>query len=165
MALNFYSPPFESNSSGEVKGSAAGPGLEEHIEWYGFIWECESPMDAKTGLPTGKAQHGALTAIKLLDKASPLLFDTLTKNGTILSIEFKFYRPDDSGGETHYYTITLEEAKISNIRQEQLNNRYPEHLDHETREHISFVYDKITMEEVEAGIMAFDSWRQTQRGG
>ncbi|MEL1252104.1 type VI secretion system tube protein TssD [Aurantiacibacter gilvus] len=165
MALSVYSPPFDTNKSGTVEGSCMQVGLENHIEWYGLTHEITSPRAAGTGLPTGKRQHHPLTATKPLDKASPLLADTLTKNGTIDKIEFKFFRPAASGEETHYFTITLEEATICGIHLEQLNNKYPENMAHETREHVSFTYDKITWEEVEAGTMAFDSWKETVRGG
>jgi type VI secretion system secreted protein Hcp len=163
MALSIFSPPFESNRAGEIKGSAAD--FPDHIEWYGYSHEIEAPRDVATGLPTGKRQHKPFTVIKRLDRASPLLQDTLTKNGTIDEIQFRFYRPDSSGATEHYFTITLNEAQISGIRQEQLNNRFPENMPHAPYEHVSFTYDKITWEEVVAGIMAFDSWKQRRRAG
>ena len=165
MALSISTPAPTSNVAGEVKGSHTDVNLVDHIEWYGFSHEIVAPRDAATGLPTGKRQHRPLTAIKRMDKASPLLQDTLTKNGTFDKIEFHFWRPTPAGAEEHYFTITLEEATISSIRTEQLNNKYPENMAHETREYVSFTYDKITWEEIVAGTMAFDSWKETVRGG
>lgn len=153
-----YAPPFTSNSAGEIKGTVTKPGLEEAIEILGYQHEVSNPVDAATGLPTGKRQHRPFTITKMLDRASPLLFDTLTKNGTIDELVFLFYRPTAVGTEEHFFTITLEEATISNIRQEKATGPLST-----TLEYVSFTYDKITWEEVDVGVMAFDSWKQTRR--
>ncbi len=52
---------------------------------------------------------------------------------------------DASGGSTeqHYFTIELEDATISEIRMEQLNNKYKENMQHSVREHIEFRYQDI----------------------
>lgn len=163
MALSVYSPPFDSSNAGHVEGSCVQVGLENHIEWYSVSHEIVAPHNATTGQRSARRNHGPLTAVKPLDKASPLLADTLTKNGSIAKIEFKFFRPAPSGEETHYFTITLQQAKIGTIRLEHLHNKYPDNMAHETYEHVSFLYDKITWEEVDAGTMAFDSWKQTER--
>ncbi len=164
MALSIYSPPFESNVSGTINGSCMQVGLEDHIEWYGMNHEIAVDNEGK-GRRAKHEEHHPITLVKPMDKASPLLLDTLTKNGVIPKIELKFYRPAASGEEVHYYTITLEEAQIAKIATEQLNNKYPENMAHETRETVSFTYDKITWEEVTAGTMAFASWDETRRGG
>ncbi|MEE4174413.1 MAG: type VI secretion system tube protein TssD [Xanthomonadales bacterium] len=165
MALSIFSPPFNSNRAGEIKGGDNSAGMPDHVEWFALRHEITAPRHEATGLPTGKRQHGPVVVTKRLDRATPLLQDTLTKNGTIDEIKFLFYRPASSGAEEHHFTITLNEATIAGIVLDQLNNRYPEHMPFEVFETVSFTYDKITWEEVIEGTMAFDSWKATVRGG
>lgn len=49
-------------------------------------------------------------------------------------------------------------ANIAGVRQEQLNNKYPENMKHEVREHVSFTYQKIIWVWEDGGIMAEDDW-------
>ncbi len=165
MALSIYSPPFESNSSGEIKGEVTSIGMEDHVEWFAFQHEINAPFDPNTGNPRGRRQQSPVIATKRIDRATPLLHDTLGKNGTIAKVEFLFHRPSATGTEEHYFTITLEEARVVSVRHEQLNNRYPDNMPLDVSEHVSFTYDKITWEAVIAGTMAFDSWAITRRGG
>ena len=55
-------------------------------------------------------------------------------------------------------TIELVNANIAGIRQELLNNKYPENMQHREREHISFTYQKIIWTWMDGGITAEDDW-------
>ena len=44
-----------------------------------------------------------------------------------------------SGKEFQYYSIELINGSIAGIRMEMLNNKYPENMKHEVREHVSFL--------------------------
>ncbi|MEO1250741.1 MAG: type VI secretion system tube protein TssD [Pseudomonadota bacterium] len=153
-----YIPPFVSDNSGEIKGPVMLSGLEEHIEVIGFEHEISSSADMASGLPTGKRQHKPLTIVKELDEASPLLADTMTRNGGIDEIEFRFYRPSSQGARQHYFTITLNDAQISGIRHEMgpgaLSPLY---------EYISFTYAKIIWEHETEGTTAMATSQPTRR--
>jgi type VI secretion system secreted protein Hcp len=163
MALSVVSPPFDSNTTGEIKGSSLS--YPDHHDWFACSHEILRPMDKATGLAKSKRQHRPLVATKRLDQATPLLQDTLTSNGTIPEIRFLFYRPSPAGVEEHFFTITLTEALISRIVLEQLDNRYPENMPLEVVEHVSFVYGQITWEDVITGVTASDAWRSRRRAG
>ena len=153
-----FLPPFESNTSGPIKGPVTEAGLEESIEILSFQHELVNELNAATGKTGITTQHTVVTITKELDRATPLLADTLFKNGTIPSLTFMFFRTDPSGGKAESFSITLEEAQVSQIRLDKPNDRQST-----TLEYVSFAYDKISWEEIPFGVMAFDSWRQTRR--
>lgn len=157
MALNAYLR-LTGQVQGDIKGSVTQAGREDSIMVIGFNHEVVSPRDAASGLPTGKRQHQPLTITKEIDKSSPLLMNALTTNENLPEVTLRFWQPSRSGKEFQYYTIQLENAAISDIRQEMLNNKYPENMQHKEREHVSFVYQKITWIYEDGGITSSDDW-------
>ena len=57
-----------------------------------------------------------------------------------------------------FYSIELVNASIAGIRGEQLNNKYPENMQHEVREHIQFTYQKIIWTWTQGGLTSEDDW-------
>jgi len=158
MALNSYLT-LEGDTQGKVNGSCDQAGREDYMEVYGWNHEVMSPRDAASGLPTGKRQHKPLSVTKAIDKGSPLLMNILTNNENIASWQMQCWRPSATGAEEQYYTIDLMNANIAGIRAEQLNNKYPENMNHEIREHISFTYQKIIWTWMDGGVTAEDDWK------
>lgn len=157
MALNAYLT-LTGESQGKVIGSCTQSGREDMMEIYGFSHEVLSPRDAASGTPTGKRQHKPIVITKAIDKATPLLMRMLATNENIPSWKIDFYRPSKKGAEEQYYSIELKNASIESIRPEQLNNKYPENMPHELREHVAFVYQKIVWTWNDGGIQAEDDW-------
>lgn len=153
-----FIPPFESNTSGEIKGPVTLVGLEESIEVLAFQHEVSRGFGNNTGLPRGSVQHTPVIITKDLDLASPLLADTLVRNGTIPELTLRFFRTDTNGVRAPYYVITLNDARIVSIRQER-----PKGPGGVTREEVAFTYDRIIWEDVQSGNMAFANWRETRR--
>lgn len=156
MALN-ATMRLTSEAQGEIKGSVTQAGREDSIMVIGYSHEVDSPRDAASGLPTGKRQHKPLIVTKEIDKSTPLLMRALINNENITDMELWFWEPERSGKELLYYTIQLQNARIVNIQQEMLNNRYPENRRHKEREHISFVYQTITWNYMDGGITSEDN--------
>lgn len=157
MALNSYLT-LTGETQGRVEGSVTQAGREGTMEIYGWSHEVVAPRDAASGLPTGKRQHKPISITKAVDKASPLLMNILTNNENITEFRLDAYRPSRSGKEVQYYTIELINASIAGIRQEQLNNKYPENMQHEVREHVVLTYQKIIWTWQDGGITAEDDW-------
>jgi len=157
MALNSYLT-LKGETQSDIKGSCTQAGREDSMEIYGWSHEVISPRDAASGLPTGKRQHKPITITKAVDKASPLLTNVLVNNENITEWHLKCWRPSKTGSEEQFYTIDLVNGNISGARTEQLNNKYPENMTHEIREHISFTYQKITWTWVDGGVTAEDDW-------
>lgn len=157
MALNAH-VTLVGETQGKIEGSVTQAGREGTLEVYGFTHELTAERDAASGLPTGKRQHKPLTITKPVDKASPLLQQALVTNENITEWAIRFYRPERTGKEEQYYTITLENATVVNMRTEQLNTQYPENGSHAVREHVSFTYEKITWTNENEGTSAQDFW-------
>lgn len=157
MALNAYLR-LTGQNQGDIKGTVTQAGREDSIMVIGFNHEVVSPRDAASGLATGKRQHQPIVITKEIDKSSPLLMNALVNNENITEFTLRFWQPSRSGKEFQFFTIQLTNAKIIDIRQEMLNNKYPENMQHKEREHISFVYQKITWTYEDGGISASDDW-------
>lgn len=157
MALNAYLR-MTGETQGEVMGSVTEAGREGSMEIFGWNHEVLSPRDAASGLPTGKRQHKPITVTKPVDRATPILASILTNNENITDWRLDCWRPSRSGKEVQYYTIELTDASIAGMRQEQLNNKYPENMSHEVREHVMFTYRRITWTWHDGGITAEDDW-------
>ena len=157
MALNAYLR-MAGETQGEVMGGVTQAGREGSMEIWGWNHEVVSPRDAASGLPTGKRQHKPITVTKPVDRATPILASILANNENITDWRLDCWRPSRSGKEFQYYTIELTDASIAGIRQEQLNNKYPENMTHEVREHVMFTYQKIIWTWHDGGITAEDDW-------
>lgn len=157
MALNAYLR-LAGDNQGEIQGSVTQKGREDSIMVIAFEHEVVSPRDAASGLPTGKRQHKVLTITKEIDKSTPQLMNSLVNNENINRWKLQFWQPSKSGQEVQFYTIELMDASIAGIRQEMLNNKYPENVQHKEREHISFCYRHISWTWVDGGITAEDDW-------
>jgi type VI secretion system secreted protein Hcp len=143
---------------GEIKGGVTQPGREDSIMVIAYSHDLSSPRDASSGLPTGKRQHEPLRITKEIDKSTPLLMNAWADNELMTTFELRFWEPSPAGVERQYYTIILHKARIISIRQEMLNNKYPENMSHKEREHITFVYEGIERIYEDGGIVSEDKW-------
>jgi type VI secretion system secreted protein Hcp len=158
MALNAFLA-CKGETQGDIKGSCDINPHEDKIEVWGFSHEVVSPRDAASNAPTGKRQHKPFTITKPVDKSSPLLMNVLVNNERVTEWKLQIYRPSPTGSEEEYYNIELADASIASIRQESLNNKYPENMAHPYREHISFTYQKITWTWMDGGVTSVDEWK------
>jgi len=159
-ALNAYLR-LNGETQGEIKGGVTETGREDSIMVIGTSHEVVSPRDAASGLPTGKRQHKPFVVTKEVDKSTPLLYYSLTHNENITTWELQYWQPSTTGPDVQFYTITLTDVKVVGIRQEMLNNQYPENIQHKEREHVSFVYGNIQWtfhDEVDGAIVSNDDW-------
>ena len=129
----------------------------QSIEVNGFVHGVSSPRDAASGLPTGKRQHKPFVFTKAVDSASALLMDALIRGSVMESVELQMWRATPGSREEHYYTVTLSNASVSDIRTEMLNNQYPENQQHEIREHVSLCYQRISWTHADRST-ASDQW-------
>ena len=157
MALNAYLR-IVGETQGKIVGSADLPGRRGSIEVIGTDHEVFQEHDPASGLPTGKRQHRPLSTTKPIDRSSPLLMKALANNENLIDWRLDYYRLNSTGKEVPYYTIELTNARITSVRAEMLNNKYPENLKHEVREHVQFTYQTITWTWQDGGITAEDDW-------
>lgn len=141
-------------SQGQIEGSVTQEGREDSIMVIGTAHGVVSPRDAASGLPTGKRQHNPFTIVKYLDKATPKLYLAWANNELLTNVTLRFYRIGHSETPEHYYTVTLQNARVCGISLEGDNTNG----EHKEREHISFCYQKIIWAWVDGGITAEDDW-------
>jgi type VI secretion system secreted protein Hcp len=104
--------------------------------------EIVSPRDPSSGLPTGKRQHKPFVITKEVDKSTPLILNALVHNENLTSVVVTLESPKG----TPAMTITLTNASVAARTQTGM------------REHLSFVYQKITWTWIDGGVTAMDDW-------
>ena len=155
---------------GEVQGSiSAGAGGSESIgnltksghEDEILVWSwnsgVEQPTDKASGGASGTRVHDAVKITKMFDKASPLLYLALCTGEKLPKVEVKFYRVEGAT-ETHYFTITLEDATVTEIKSWMPNFQDKTQAHLQQMEDISFRYTKIIWENIAGKTSAEDDW-------
>ena len=160
MALNAYLK-LKGERQGDIKGSVTQKGREGKIMVIAAEHEVLSPRDASSGLATGKRMHKPFVITKELDRSSPLLYQMLVTNESIVEWELQFWAPALSasvGTEIQRYTVTLGNASIADIKFHMLNNKNPELQRYSEYEEVSFTYQKIQWTWTDGGITTQDEW-------
>jgi type VI secretion system secreted protein Hcp len=166
VAYEFY-VTIEGHKQGLFKGSfdigddkAASARRKHRIAGIKFLSETTSPRDAATGQASGRRIHKPITITKEWDAASPQLFRALVENETLKSVLFEFVKTQPNGSEEVYHTVTLTNAAISNIKSYlDLTDTSGDAYDAHELEDVSFVFQKIELENREGKTAASDSWQ------
>jgi len=140
-------------------GNVFVEGHEDEILVQAFKHNVTIPRDPQSGQPTGQRVHQPLTITKVFDKASPLLYNALTSGERLSKCEIKWYRTSPVGKQEHYFTITLEDAVVVDMKAHMPNCQDPA-MSHFTHlEDVSFAYRKIDWIHEVAGTAGADDWR------
>jgi type VI secretion system secreted protein Hcp len=158
MAYQFY-VSMRGQKTGQIKGSVTQKGYEGTIAGLSMSHSIESPLDVRTGLPSGRRMHKPLVFIKAWDKSTPLLFNMFVTNENITQCLFSFVRPS-TGAEpsTRYMTIQLTNARIASIGRSTASPDQLNEFDAYDLEEISLTYQKIEITWIDGGITATDDW-------
>jgi type VI secretion system secreted protein Hcp len=103
---------------GKKQGQFKGEGIQDRRKdkWIPVLaikMGVQSPRDVATGQASGKRQHQPVTITKEWGAASPQLWQALTSNEPLHSVEIQFTRTSGTGAEQVYETIKLTNAVIS----------------------------------------------------
>lgn len=115
LALDFYIK-VNGTKQGLFKGEAT------EAQWQGWApcldldYSAELTMDRGTGMATGAVQQFPVTITKRLGAASPQLFQALTTNEVLKQVDLSFVRTRPDGASEVYYTITLKNASLTQLR-------------------------------------------------
>jgi type VI secretion system secreted protein Hcp len=145
MALNAYMT-IKGSKQGQINGSVTQKGREGMILVHSFSNAIVSPRDPASGLPTGKRMHKPLFFLKEVDKSSPLLWNVLTTNENLTSVQIQFWSPANAaagtgvGIEKQVYTVTLTNASIASMEQSMPSNVDPTTAKLSLQEEISLTY-------------------------
>ena len=143
-------------------GNIYQEGHEDELLVQAFSHEIMLPRDSQSGQPTGQRVHHPLHITKVMDKCSPLLYRALTSGERLPKVQMKFYRTSAQGTMEHYFTLTLEDAIITNISTYMPNclDASKAHFVH--MEDVQFTYRKLTKTHEVASTSESDDWRKPQ---
>jgi type VI secretion system secreted protein Hcp len=156
-----FTVSIEATKQGRLKGETQARGEKgNRIAGVRFVNETVSPRDVATGQASGKRQHKPILFTKEWGAASPQLYTALVTNEVLKSVVFEFMRTNADGEEAVFQRVTLTNATISAIKSYiDLTDASGDPYDGRALEDVSFVYQKITIENVEAKTMAVDDWQ------
>ncbi|RON42587.1 Hcp family type VI secretion system effector [Pseudomonas frederiksbergensis] len=140
-------------------GNTYQEGHENEVMVQAFNHNVIIPRDPQSGQPTGQRVNNPVVITKVFDKASPLLMAALTSGERMTTVEIKWYRTSAQGTQEHYYTTTLEDAIIVNIKDYMHNCQDPAHAHFTHLEDVHFTYRKITWTHEVSNTTGSDDWR------
>lgn len=143
----------------ESVGNSYQRGHENEALVKAFNHNIKIPRDPQSGQPSGQRMHNPFVVTKLVDKATPLIYNALTKGETLPKVELKWYRTSYAGKPEHYFSLILEDAIIIDV-----NSRMEIEMDATKSqvaplEEISFSYRKISWRHEVASTSGEDDWR------
>lgn len=142
----------------DIKGSSTVQGRESSIEVIGFSHGLSLPVDGQSGKITGARVHSPMYIEKEFDASSPYLYKALSKGQTLKSAKLQFYRIDDSGRERIYFTILLEDVKVTGINPGMPNIKISGMDGVNHIESVSLMYERITWHYADGNIKFTDAW-------
>jgi len=143
-----------------IPGGSEKEGREDSSDVFEVEHQVHMPSDTATGVSTGMRIHSPLRVTKVIDKASPKLFQALCENQNLDEVSLDFYRIDpDSRAEVKYYTIVLKNARVSHFRPFMPVAFLPVNESFRHMEQVSFIYETIELTWIPDNIMAMDQWK------
>lgn len=132
----------------DVEGESTIASLDREgtIECSSFHSGLTAPYDPATILLTARRQHEPVRIYKRIDKSTPLLLKALCRSEPVTSAEFRFFRPavSGAGAEEHFFTVKLENGRISSVRQVSEDAIMAGEAAPPMMEEVSFVFQQIT---------------------
>ncbi len=153
MAYEFY-VTIKGKKQGQFKGESPKTRYKDKIPAIRFLYEIKAPRDVSTGQASGKRQHSPVTITKEWGAASPQIFQALVTNEILDPVLFEFVRTTPAGEEEIFYTIRLTNATVCDLKQYVEIQPGPDR----PLEDISFAFQKIEVEDMDAKTSASDDW-------
>lgn len=120
----------------------------------------EIPVDVKDATATGTRRHGAMELIANIDKATPLLMESVCRSKTIPKVKIEFWRTDESGTQVNYYNINMEIVRIVKAEtwfpnvDDAPTSTYKDMMSYQLR------YDKIEWVFTDGNLAFSDEWKK-----
>ena len=139
-------------------GSLTKKGHEDEILVWSWEHTVTQPTDRASGGSSGTRVHSPVVITKQFDKASPLLYQALCSGEVLPSVVVSFFRIEGSA-EVKYFSITLENAKVTDIRSWMPNFQDSAQAHLQQMEDVSFRFTKIIWENIATSTTSEDDWR------
>jgi type VI secretion system secreted protein Hcp len=152
---NITSQAFTDDSVGNIWQE----GHEDEVLVEAFKHNVTIPTDIQSGQPTGQRVHKPLVVTKIYDRSSPLLYKALCSGERLPKVEIKWFRTASDGSQQHYFTHTLTDAVIVDIKAYMPNCQDPGQASFTHLEDVSFSYRSIRWEHGPCSTDHEDDWR------
>ena len=117
-------------------------------------------IEPTTGQASGVRVHAPLTIVKLIDAASPGFHKATCTGQNLAEVKLDFYRIDPATRqEEKYYTITLKQARIVDVRPYMPMSFLPQNEPYRHMEKVSFVYEEVEWNWIPDSKIEMDKWR------
>ena len=154
------------NIKGTRQGQFAGElqirGREAWSAALRFAMQVNAPRDPATGMATGRRRYQPIRITKEWGAASPQILTAMATNEVLNPIVMEFTRTNPNGEEAVSQRITLTNAVVSDISRSHEAGTAGAGTDVVELEEISFVFEKITVEDVMGGKTFSDNWSDGQ---
>ena len=146
----------EDENGSPISGEFLMPSRAGSIELKSFSHGVTIPVDPNRGKLTGTRIHRPIVIVKEFDKTTPVLYRAVCENRTLKKATIKMYRILESGSESEYFNITLDNVKITTVSPYLAQNGASStHL-----ETLELRYEAITWKYTEGNIIYRDSWNE-----
>ncbi len=143
-----------------IPGSCVQAGREESVTVLSMEHVVEIPVDVKDATATGTRRHGSIRLICNIDKATPLLMESVCLSKTIPKVKIEFWNIDETGTEVNYYNINLEKVRVVSAKHwfpnvdDERTTTYKDMMTYELR------YDKIEWVYTDGNLSFSDEWKK-----
>ena len=144
----------------EYPGSSEKEGREDTSDVFEIEHHLHQPVDQTTGQATGVRVHSPFRVVKVVDKATPGFQKALATGQNLATAIIDFYRIDPaSRSEAKYYTITLTNCRVVDVRPYMPMSFVPQNESYRHMEQVSFVYEQIEWNWLPDSVVEMDKWR------
>ncbi|MBA2479291.1 MAG: type VI secretion system tube protein Hcp [Planctomycetes bacterium] len=160
MAYEFYIS-ITGTRTGKFKGESTRTKFADQMEGFYFESAIGSPRDPLTGQASGRRRHSPVLIRKKVGASTPLIAKALCTNEVLTTVEFSFVRTAADGSEKVYFRVVLSDATIASAKlmvpdSSQVESRQ------EFYEEISFTFQKIEWNNIDAKSVAIDDWNASE---
>jgi type VI secretion system secreted protein Hcp len=150
----------EGASSAESIGNTWQEGHEDEILVQAVDHVVTIPRDPQSGQPSGQRVHKAFRFTSGMNKATPLLYVSLTSGEMLPEVIVKWFRTNTDGLQEHFFTTKLEDATVVEIDCSMPHVQDAQKAEMTQLITVSLSYRKISWEHVVANTSGSDDWRK-----
>jgi type VI secretion system secreted protein Hcp len=152
---NITASAFTSDSVGNIFVQ----GHEDEMLVQEFNHQVTVPTDPQSGQPAGQRVHKPFKFTVALNKAVPLMYNSLASGEMLSKVTLKWYRTSVEGKQEHFFSTVLTDATIVDIDCQMPHCQDPAKSDFTQLIQVSLAYRKIDWEHTVAGTSGSDDWR------
>lgn len=148
----------------DSKGQGGGKG-EGLIEIVSFDHAVELPRRGSASVAAGRALHKDIEVAKLIDRATPKLYQALIQGEILTEVLFEWYQHTGKGEPELAYSVQLKNALLTRVQPWMPDFLNPDQDRYRFMEKIAFSYETILWSWGRSGDLQFEaSWAGGDKG-